>query len=70
MVIISAETPQEPHWFCITFCIAEDESGGIGEATNLAAFPKFYFSASGTGAVSGNDFAGEDITQNTSGAGI
>ena len=43
------------------------ESGGIGEATNSAAFPTFYFSAPGTGNAAGTGYADEDIMKYASG---
>lgn len=42
---------------------------GIGESTNSAAFPSFYFSAPGTGVVAGNGYADEDIMKYNSGTG-
>ena len=42
-------------------------AGGIGESTNSAAFPTFYFSAPGTGVVAGIGYADEDIMKYNSG---
>lgn len=42
---------------------------GVGESTQSAAFPTFYFSAPGTGVVAGNGYADEDIMKYNSGTG-
>lgn len=47
----------------------ENVAGGIGESTNSAAFPTFYFSAPGTAVVAGTGYADEDIMKYNSGAG-
>lgn len=44
-------------------------SGGIGESTNSAAYPTFYFSAPVTGNAAGTGYADEDIMKYESGTG-
>lgn len=45
------------------------ETNGIGDSTNSAAFPSFYFSAPETGVVGGTGYADEDIMKYASGTG-